>query len=336
MKTSQVQLVATPEGVPGDEHFRVTEIELPALADGEVLCENLVLSLDPYMRSQISGRHLSGGVSPGDGMRGETVARVLESRSADFATGDLVRLMGGWQEHSVCPASEVSKLPSADVASSYYLSSLGMPGLTAYAGLVWQANPQPGETVLIPAATGGVGSVAGQLARQRGCRVVGIAGGADKCRLAVDELGYDDCIDRLAGDVAAQLDQVCPEGVDVFFDLVGGELLHQVSQRLKIGARVILCGMMAEYNSSERMPGPPPALWIMARAIVYGLVVYDYESRRDEFVEAVAPLISSGALKVPEDAVDGLENAAAHFCRLMRGENRGKAIVRIKQDGVTP
>lgn len=330
METTQVQLASTPEGTPEESHFQLAQIELPPLADGEVLCETLYLSLDPYMRSQISGRHISGAIGPGDGMKGETVSRVIQSRSDAYAAGDLVRVMGGWQAHSIHPAAEVAAVPASDVSPSYYLSSLGMPGLTAYAGLIWQANPQAGETVLIPAATGGVGSVAAQLARARGCRVIGIAGGPEKCQLATGTLGYDECIDRHNSDVAVELDRLCPEGVDVFFDLVGGELLHQVSQRLKVGARVILCGMIAEYNSTERMPGPPPALWIIARATVYGLVVYDFEGRRQEFVDAVSPMIASGELVVPQDLVNGLEQAPKHFCRLMRGENHGKAVVKIK------
>lgn len=333
MKTQQVQLARTPEGIPVEGDFQLADIELPDPGPGQVLCETLYLSLDPYMRSQISGRHMSGAVTPGDGMKGETIARVLKSQSEDFAAGQLVRVMGGWQAHSLHEASELSPLPQADVPPSYYLSALGMPGLTAYAGLVWQADPQPGEVVLVPAATGGVGAVAGQLARERGCRVIGIAGGPDKCRLAVEQLGYEACIDRHNEDVAAALDRLCPEGVNVFFDLVGGELLHQVSQRLAVGARVILCGLVAEYNAKDRMPGPAPALWIIARATVYGLVVYDFEGRRQAFVDAVAPLVQAGRLVVPEDITEGLANAPAHFCRLMRGENQGKAVVRVHNQG---
>ena len=189
MKTTQIQLASTPEGTPEESHFQPAQVELPPLAEGEVLCETLYLSLDPYMRSQISGRHISGAIGPGDGMKGETISRVIESCSEAFAEGDLVRVMGGWQAHSIHRAEEVAAVPASDVSPSYYLSSLGMPGLTAYAGLVWQADPRAGEVVLIPAATGGVGSVAGQLARARGCRVIGIAGGAEKCRLATETLG---------------------------------------------------------------------------------------------------------------------------------------------------
>lgn len=329
MKTTQVQLAATPIGVPLEENFQLAEIELHVPGEGELLCETLFLSLDPYMRSQISGRHISGAVQPGEGMRGETISRVVESRAEAFSQGDLVRVPGGWQAHSVHAAAEVARVPDSRLSPSYYLSALGMPGLTAYAGLIWQAQPVAGDTVLIPAATGGVGALAGQLARAASCQVIGIAGGPEKCRLAVEELGYHACIDRLADDVPAELDRLCPDGIDVFFDLVGGELLHRVCERLAVGARVVLCGMMAEYNSPERLPGPPPALWIIARATVYGLVVYDFEGRRDEFVAAVTPMLASGEVKVLEDRVRGLERAPALFCKLMRGENCGKAVVEL-------
>tara|TARA_R110002110_G_scaffold415765_3_gene655260 strand:- start:23434 stop:24435 length:1002 start_codon:yes stop_codon:yes gene_type:complete len=329
MKATQVQLLKTPTGLPQESDFSLAQIDMPVAESGQVLCETLFLSLDPYMRSQIAGRHLSGTVQPGDGMRGETVSRVLESHAAGLSTGDLVRVPGGWQSHSVHAANEVSALPDNGLPPSCYLSTLGMPGLTAYAGLHWLAHLRAGEIVVIPAATGGVGSVAGQLARLAGCTVIGVAGGEKKCRIAVEELGYSACIDRHSGSVAAELDRLCPEGIDVFLDLVGGELLHRVSERLRVGARVVLCGLMAEYNKDERMGGPPPALWIKSRATVYGLVVYDFEPRRAEFVEAMAPLIINGQILLREDKVQGLENAPALFCRLMRGENQGKAIVQV-------
>ena len=171
-------------------------------------------------------------------MRGETVSRVVESRHGDYAAGDLLRCMGGWRRWSTHPPEELRRLPAGIAQPSHALSALGMPGLTAYAGISWQADPGAGETVVVPAATGAVGSVAGQLAKQRGCRVVGVAGGPEKCRIATEDLGYDACIDRLAGDMDAALDEQCPDGVDVYFNLVGGALLDAVSQRLAQGARV--------------------------------------------------------------------------------------------------
>ncbi|TQV81231.1 NADP-dependent oxidoreductase [Exilibacterium tricleocarpae] len=329
----QVQLARNPAGVPVPEDFTVVTAARPQPAAGEVLCQTLYLSLDPYMRSQIAGRHLSGAVAPGEVMRGETVSRVVESRHPGFAAGDTVRCFGGWQSYSVHGAGELYRVDEAIQPVSYALSVLGMPGLTAYAGLIWQAEPRAGDVVVIPAAIGGVGATAGQLAKIHGCRVIGIAGSDEKCRYAVDELGYDACINRRTEDIAARLDQLCPQGIDIFFDLVGGEILQLASQRLAVGARVILCGLMAEYNSNTRAAGPEPGLWIKARARVHGLVVYDFEPRRAEFINACLPYVRDGRLQMREDIAAGLAAAPVAFCRLMRGENLGKALVKIAEEG---
>ncbi len=328
----QIQLAGTPEGIPQEDDFAVVEAARPEAAQGQVLCETHYLSLDPYMRSQIAGRHMSGSVKPGDLLRGEAVSRVLQSRHPDFAPGDTVRCFAGWQQYSVHEASELHRV-SADIEPvSYALSVLGMPGLTAYAGLIWQAQPRAGDVVVIPAAIGGVGATAGQLAKVHGCRVIGIAGSDEKCAYAVEELGYDACINRRRENIAGRLDALCPQGIDIFFDLVGGAMLQTASERLAQGARVILCGLMAEYNSASRGGGPPPGLWIRARATVYGLVVYDFEPRRDEFIAACLPYVRDGRLKMREDIATGLAAAPAAFCRLMRGENMGKAVVKVKLD----
>jgi len=326
-KLRQVVLERYPDGIPVAEDFRIVEAPLPDPAAGEVLCETLYLSLDPYMRSQIAGRHLSGSVAPGDTMRGETVSRVIASRVNSIPVGTLVRCFGGWRSHSVHPQSEVFPLPADFPAPSLALSTLGMPGLTAWAGLRCLAKPIAGETVVIPAASGGVGAVAGQLARTSGCRVIGIAGSDEKCRQATENLGYDACINRLSDDVDEALRQHCPDGINVYFDLVGGPLLTTASKQLAIGARVLLCGLMADYNSNERPAGPPPGLWIIARAIVYGLVVYDYEVRREEFLAEAIGLLNEGRLRSYEDRSQGLDSAPAAFSRLMRGENHGKSLV---------
>ncbi len=330
MKTNtQVILKNTPPGEPAEEHFELVDSAMPKMSAGDVLCETQYLSLDPYMRSQISGRHMSGSVMPGDVLRGETVSKVVESSSADYKVGDLVRCFGGWQQYSTHAAKELTLIQPDIQPASYALSVLGMPGLTAYAGLIWQAQPKAGDVVLIPAAIGAVGSTAGQLAKIYGCKVIGITGSDEKCRFAKESLGYDECINRRTENLADRLDELCPDGVDIFFDLVGGEMLRTVSERLAIGARVILCGLMAEYNSPTRIDGPPPAFWIKSRAIVYGLVVYDFESRRDEFVNACLPYIKQGKLKMREDIAEGLSKAPEAFCRLMKGANMGKAIVKV-------
>jgi hypothetical protein len=328
----QIVLHRNPAGIPAESDFALREQPMPAPAEGEVLCRTEFLSLDPYMRSQIAGRHISGTIAPGDPMRGETVSRVVASRNAAFKEGELVRCFGGWSTYSLHTGSELTKLPADFPAPSLALSTLGMPGLTAWAGLRCLAKPQAGETVVVPAATGGVGAVAGQLASAGGCRVVGIAGSDEKCRQATEALGYDHCINRRGQDIATALDECCPDGINVYFDLVGGDLLTLASERLAHGGRILLCGLMADYNSDSRPAGPPPGLWIRARAIIYGLVVYDFEDRRDEFLEEARTLYHEGKLRPWEDVSHGLASAPAAFVRLMRGENHGKVVVAIDDE----
>lgn len=325
----QIRLASTPESYPEAHHFNVLEEPIPKLDDGQVLCQTFYLSLDPYMRNQIAGRYLNNNIKPGDLMLGETISRVVESRNPEFAVGELVRCFGNWQQYSVHDASQLQKQSQQAFSPSYELSILGMPGLTAYAGLMWLVNLKAGATIVIPAATGAVGSTAGQLAKIHGCKVIGIAGSDEKCRYAVEKLGYDSCINRKTENLDARLDELCPNGIDVYFDLVGGHILNLVCTKLAIGAQIILCGLMADYNSQTRTPGPLPGAFIGARAIVYGLVVYDFEHRRDEFIEACLPYLNDGRLSIREDISEGIESAPESFCRLMRGANEGKALVKV-------
>lgn len=329
MLNKQVILKTKPEFTPSLVNFEVVETEIPKLEDGDVLCETLYLSLDPYMRSQIAGRHPSGTVNPGDLMRGETISRVVDSRDAQFRPGDTVSCFGNWQTHSVHKGPELKKLDPRIDPPSYALSSLGMPGLTAYAAMIGIAKVKAGDVVLIPAATGAVGSTAGQIAKSLGATVVGIAGGAEKCAIATDTLGYQACIDRHSEDLAQKLAEYCPQGVDVYLDLVGGETLNTVCLNLAVGARVVLCGLMEDYNSPNRTPGPMPGPIIGARASLTGLVVYDWEDQRGEFLDLAVDLVAQGKLIVREDLTEGIEFAAEAFCRLMRGETSGKALVKL-------
>ena len=325
----QVILESTPQGVPTPENFSLRNTPMPEPGADEVLCRTRYLSLDPYMRSQIAGRHPSGAVVPGDVMKGETVGEVVRSNVTSFSPGQLVRCMGGWQEYSVHAAGDLDAVADNIDPPSYALSVLGMTGLTAYAGMIWQARVCVGECVVIPAVTGGVGSVAAQLCAARGARVIGIAGSDEKCRFAIESLGAADCIDRRSEDVEARFGKLCPNGIDVYFDLVGGPTLHAACGNLAPYGRVVLCGLMAEYNRPERSPGPAPGLLIARRAVVSGLVVYDYERRRDEFIRECLPLVANGRLTQREDITAGLENAPAAFHRLMSGQNFGKVIVKV-------
>ena len=323
----QIILESTPQGVPTSEHFSLRNAPMPVPGADEVLCRTRYLSLDPYMRSQIAGRHPSGTVVPGDVMNGETVSEVVRSNVTSFSPGELVRCMGGWQEYSVHVAGDLNAVAANIDPPSYALSVLGMTGLTAYAGMIWQARVCAGECVVIPAVTGGVGSIAAQLCAARGARVIGIAGSGEKCRYAVETLGAADCIDRRREDVEERLGKLCPDGIDVYFDLVGGPTLHAACRHLASYGRVVLCGLMAEYNRPDRSPGPDPGLLIGKRAIVSGLVVYDYEPRREEYIRECLPLLAQGKLHQREDVTVGLENAPAAFQRLMSGKNFGKVIV---------
>ncbi|MEJ2533988.1 MAG: NADP-dependent oxidoreductase [Gammaproteobacteria bacterium] len=329
MENRQVRLARTPEGAPIEEDFEIAVVEAPKPGAGQVLCRTRYLSLDPYMRSQIAGRHLSGSIAPGDLMRGETVSEVIDSRAAGFERGQLVRGFGGWQEYSLHEGEDLALVHPDIEPPSYALSLLGMTGLTAWAGVTWQAQVKEGERVLIPAVTGGVGAAAAQFCRLAGATVIGVAGGPRKCRYAEKALGVETCIDRHGEDVPARLDALFPDGIDFYFDLVGGDLLAQASSRLALHARVVLAGLISEYNDPGRAPGPPPGDWIRARATVYGLVVYDFEARRDEFVAACLPHVKAGRLQQREDISHGIESAPAAFCRLMRGENFGKVIVAL-------
>lgn len=328
MTNTQICLKSYPEDIPTVDNFTSVDSEIPQIENGQVLCETQYLSLDPYMRSQIAGRHITASLQIGDMMRGETVSKVIESKSDNYQVGQLVRCMGGWQKYSVHNQDTLSG-PIEHAHPSYALSVLGMPGLTAYAGLIWQAKPNKGDVVVIPAATGGVGATVGQLAKKYGCTVIGIAGSDEKCQYAIEKLGYDHCINRKTENVSKALDNLCPNGINIYFDLVGGETLHMASERLAVGARVILCGLVAEYNNKDRMAGPVPALWIKSRAIIYGLVVYDFEPRRAEFLAACIPLIENGQLTMQEDEAFGIEQAPLAFSKLMRGDNFGKTIVKI-------
>ncbi|MEE4173534.1 MAG: NADP-dependent oxidoreductase [Xanthomonadales bacterium] len=329
MEMKQVRLAQTPEGEPRVEDFEIATLPMPEPGNGQVLCETRYLSLDPYMRSQIAGRHISGSIGPGDPMRGETVSQVIESRSPDFSPGDWVRGFGGWQTHSVLDASSLSPVDPRIQPPSYALSLLGMTGLTAWAGMVWQADVGPGDQVLIPAVTGGVGAAAAQFCRLRGAEVVGTAGSDEKCRYAEDRLGVRHCVNRHVTDLGAALDEAFSDGIDIYFDLVGGELLNLASERLALNARVVLAGLISEYNQAGRSAGPPPGNWIKARATVTGLVVYDFEARRDEFIDAVVPWLEEGKIFQLEDVAAGIDAAPAAFCRLMRGGNFGKSVVRM-------
>jgi len=302
---------------------------MPETSAGELLCETIYLSLDPYLRGKISGRHMSGAVQPGEVMAGEAVSRILVSRKDGFMPGQFVAAHTGWQQYSAVDAAEVRIVDPKLGPLSAFLGVLGMPGLTAYAGLLRLGEPKENDVVVVSAASGAVGSLVGQIAKIKGCRVVGIAGAAEKCEWVRNVAGFDDCVSYKTGNLRQKLDQSCPEGIDLYFDNVGGDTLLTAMERLRIGARVVLCGLMAQYNLDEVPPGPNPAFLIRARATARGMVVYDHEDWRDRMVRDVSRWMKQGHVHFLEDRVDGIENAPEAFSRLMRGDNIGKSIVAV-------
>ena len=328
----QVLLKRRPNGMPVPEDFSIADVPLPDLGEGQVLLRGIYLSLDPYMRGRISGQQsYASPTALGDVIEGRVVGRVARSRHPGFREGDYAFGGYGWQTHSAVDGGTLTKLDPAAAPISTALGILGMPGLTAYAGLKTIGQPKAGETVVISAASGAVGAVAGQLAKREGCHVVGIAGGADKCRYVTDELGFDACVDH-KGDLAATLDAACPKGIDVYFENVGGAVQRAVYPRLNDFGRMIMCGMISEYNDVEPRPGPSLVAAVRKRLRIQGFIVSDHAALRPEYLAMAAPLVREGALKYREDVVDGIDNAPAAFIGLLQGRNFGKLIIKLGDD----
>ncbi len=320
-------------GVPTVEDFGRDRVPIAAPAAGQCLLRNRYLALEPYYRNVMKGMAIYGAaLAPGEVMFGETVAEVVASRHAGVAVGEFVVARGGWQQYAVVDATSVRKLDMGDAPLSTALGVLGVPGLTGFVGITDIAPPRPGQTVVVSAATGPVGSTAAQTARLMGARVVGIAGSAEKCDYAVRTLGLADCVDYKSGDLRALLKRACPDGIDVYFDNVGGDTLGAVLANLALHARVILCGMMELYNQEAPPKGPHLGPVVGARASLTGLVVFDHLHRLADLRKVVGGWIRDGKFQYREDVSEGLENAPAAFCRLMRGENFGKALVNLAQE----
>lgn len=332
----RIVLAAHPRGLPTPQDFRLETSPVPEPADGEVLLRTLFLSLDPYMRNLMDaeGPGYAPVVPIGGVMVGATVSRVERSRHRQFAEGMLVLAAAGWQDYVVSDGSGL--MPLGDIEPpSLALGGLGMPGFTAYVGLLDIGQPRPGETVVVSAATGAVGAVVGQLARLQGARVVGIAGGPDKCRHAVEVLGFDACVDRREPGLAGRLAAVCPEGIDVYFENVGGEVLDAVLPLINPGARVPLCGFIAHYNDGAPPAGPDRRPQLLAtllrkRVRMQGFVILDhYGEPFDRFRREMAGWVASGQVRLHEARVEGLEEAPQAFIGMLEGRHLGKLVVRV-------
>lgn len=335
----RIVLNARPRGAPTAADFRIENDRVPQPEAGQVLLRTLYLSLDPYMRGRMSdGPSYAAPVAIGDTMVGGTVSRVEASRHGDFKVGDLVLGYTGWQDYAVSDGKGLTALYPGDPHPSRALGVLGMPGFTAYMGLLDIGRPAAGETVVVAAASGAVGSVVGQIAKIKGCTVVGIAGGEDKCRYVIDELGFDFCVDHRADDLPGHLAAACPKGIDVYFENVGGAVFDAVLPLLNAKARIPVCGLIAAYNATELPPGPDRlgllvGTLLRKRIKMQGFIVFDdYGPRWSEFAGAMGEWVQADKVKVREDIVSGLENAPEAFIGLLQGKNFGKLVIQVARE----
>ena len=333
---TRIVLASRPEGRPQASHFRTEEMPVPTPAEGEVLLETLYLSLDPYMRGRMdAGPSYADPVEVGDVMVGGTVSRVLQSRHPDWKEGEIVLSGAGWQTHAISDGTGLRHIDTRAAPPSTALHVLGMTGFTAWSGLGNIGHPKRGETVVVAAASGAVGSVVGQIAKLRGARAVGIAGGPDKCRFVTEELGFDACIDHRAPDFAEQLAKACPEGIDVYFENVGGPVWDAVQPLLNKFARIPVCGLVAHYNDHGTAEGPDRLPSMMGTVLkksltIRGFIMAEFmEDQMDDFLSEASAWVAAGKLKWREDMVDGLDHAPEAFIGLLEGRNFGKVIVKV-------
>jgi NADPH-dependent curcumin reductase len=334
-KNRRVLLASRPSGEPTLDNFRQVEAEAPRPGPGQMLLRTAYLSLDPYMRGRMNaGPSYTKPVEVGDVMEGRSVSEVVESNLPGYTPGDVVFAPTGWQEYALSDGKEARKLDPSLGPASYALGVLGMPGLTAYVGLLTIGQPKPGETVVVAAASGAVGSLVGQIAKIKGCRAVGIAGGERKCRYVREELGFDACLDHRDPALPERLKETCPAGIDVYFENVGGRVFHAVLPLLNTFARVPVCGLIAHYNATEPPPGPDrvPALMmasLVKRLTFRGFIVSDFAAQFPQFLADMSAWLTEGRVKYREDVTDGLENAPRELIGLLKGENFGKKIIRV-------
>lgn len=335
-KNKQILLDNRPQGEAAASNFRLVTVDTPPLEEGQVLVRHHYMSLDPYMRGRMNDAKSYAAPQPlGQVMQGGTAGEVVESRSPKYQPGDKVVGMGGWQEYSVVSADQpgaLRKVDTAHVPLSHYLGAVGMPGVTAWYGLVKIIGPKAGQTLVVSAATGAVGSAFGALAKARGCRAVGIAGGPDKCKYAVDELGFDACIDykvhKDAASLSKALKDACPDGIDGYFENVGGMVLDAVLPRMNAFGRIALCGMIAGYDG-QPLPLAYPALILTNRLKVEGFIVSEHMEVWPEALKELGTLVATGKLRPRESVAEGLESAPEAFLGLLKGRNFGKQLVKL-------
>ncbi len=338
VKNRQFILASRPNGQANESNIHLKTTSIPAPEKGEVLLRTIYLSLDPYMRGRMSdAKSYADPVKIGDVMVGATVCQVEQSAHPDFTEGEWVLAYTGWQEYAISNTEGLMKLGEAPSNPSYALGILGMPGFTAYMGLLDIGEPKAGETVVVAAATGPVGATVGQIAKIKGCKVVGVAGGKEKCRHAVENLGFDYCIDHKANDFSEQLSKACDNGIDVYYENVGGHVFDAVLPLLNTKARIPLCGLVSQYNATELPPGPDRLSMLMGQILtkrikVQGFIVFDdYGHRYAEFAKDMQAWLSEGKIKYKEHMEPDFTNTLNAFNAMLNGENFGKTVVQVQQ-----
>ncbi|RYY78901.1 MAG: NADP-dependent oxidoreductase [Moraxellaceae bacterium] len=335
-KNQRIVLAARPVGEPKHSDFRIEDIDIPALKDGEMLLKTVYLSLDPYMRGRMSDApSYAAPVEIGEVMVGGTVSQVIESKNPKFKPGEWVLSGNGWQSYSVSDGKQCQSLGMNPEHPSWALGILGMPGFTAYMGLLDIGQPKAGETLVVAAATGPVGATVGQIAKIKGCRVVGVAGGAEKCRYAVEELGFDACIDHHDENFVEKLKQAVPDGIDIYYENVGGKVFDAVWPLLNSAARIPLCGVVSQYNATEqaqgsdRLPGFIGTL-LKKRIRIQGFIIFDdYGSHYPEFNQQMSTWLKEGKIKYKENVIAGLDKTVDAFNGMLKGENFGKTVIKV-------
>jgi NADPH-dependent curcumin reductase len=333
MNNTQILFARRPEGMPSEDNFDVVTIPLREPGDGEVLRRTIYLSVDPYMRGRMSTqKSYVEGATLGETMVGQTVSQVIASNNPRFKAGDIVLTNDGWQAYGLSDGKGLRKIDPAAAPISWSLGVLGMVGLTAYVGLLDIGKPKEGETVVVSAAAGAVGSLVGQIAKIKGCRAVGVAGSDEKCAFVVNELGFDACVNYKNQDFNAALKEACPNGVDVYFDNVAGAVLEAVLRRINLHARIPLIGLISQYNVDKPSSGPNLGPILVKRALLQGMIVFDHTDRLPDFLRDMSQWLREGKVRYREDVIQGLENAPRAFIGLFKGENIGKRVVQVSNE----
>ena len=334
----RIVLASRPVGAPVDHNFRLESVDKPIPAQGEMLLRSVYLSLDPYMRGRMSdAKSYADPVAIDEVMVGGTVCQVEVSNHPDYEVGEWILAFTGWQDYGISDGEGLIKMGKTPTHPSYALGVMGMPGFTAYMGLLDIGQPKQGDTLVVAAATGAVGSMVGQIGKLKGCRVIGVAGGEEKCRYAIEQLGFDECIDHKADDFAEQLAKACDQGIDIYYENVGGKVFDAVMPLLNTGARIPLCGLISQYNATELPAGPDRMSMLMAQLLIkrikmQGFIIFDdYAHRYGEFAAEMGQWLAEGKIHYREHLVEGLENAPQAFIGLLEGKNFGKLVVQTNQ-----